>query len=121
MTGGRAVILGPTGRNFGAGMSGGIAFVYDPEKTFQSRCNMEMILLEPLKIDDQDTLKNLIDSHATHTGSTVALNMLTAWPSTVNDFVKVMPKDYKRVLQSIEVAVDSGLSEEDAILEAMNG
>ncbi len=121
MTGGIIAVLGKTGRNFGAGMSGGIAFVYDPEKTFQSRCNMEMILLEPLKIDDQDTLKNLIDSHATHTGSTVALNMLTAWPSTVNDFVKVMPKDYKRVLQSIEVAVDSGLSEEDAILEAMNG
>ena len=66
-------------------------------------------------------LKNLIDNHAKYTGSTVAINMLKTWPSTANDFIKVMPKDYKRVLQNIEVALDSGLSEEDAILEAMNG
>ena len=121
MTGGIIAILGKTGRNFGAGMSGGVAFVYDPDKTFQSRCNMEMILLEPLKIDDQNMLKNLIDNHAKHTGSTVAINMLKNWSATTNDFIKVMPKDYKRVLQSIEVALDSGLSEEDAIMEAMNG
>jgi len=121
MTGGIIAILGRTGRNFGAGMSGGVAFVYDPDKTFQSRCNMEMILLEPLQIDDQNMLKNLIDNHAKYTGSTVAINMLKTWPSTTNDFIKVMPKDYKRVLQNIEAALDSGLSEEDAILEAMNG
>jgi len=121
MTGGIVAILGETGRNFGAGMSGGVAFVYDPDKTFQSRCNMEMILLEPLQIDDQNMLKNLIENHAKHTGSTVAINMLKTWPSTANDFIKVMPKDYKRVLQNIEVALDSGLSEEDALLEAMNG
>jgi glutamate synthase domain-containing protein 3 len=121
MTGGIIAILGETGRNFGAGMSGGVAFVYDPDKKFQSRCNMEMILLEPLQIDDQNMLKNLIDNHAKHTGSTVAISMLKTWPSTTNDFIKVMPKDYKRVLQNIEVALDSGLSEEDAILEAMNG
>ena len=66
-------------------------------------------------------LKNLIDNHAKYTGSTVAINMLKTWPSTTNDFIKVMPKDYKRVLQNIEAALDSGLSEEDAILEAMNG
>jgi glutamate synthase (NADPH/NADH) large chain len=121
MTGGIIAILGRTGRNFGAGMSGGVAFVYAPDKTFQSRCNMEMILLEPLQIDDQNMLKNLIDNHAKYTGSTVAINMLKTWPSTTNDFIKVMPKDYKRVLQNIEAALDSGLSEEDAILEAMNG
>jgi glutamate synthase (ferredoxin) len=121
MTGGVVAILGATGRNFGAGMSGGVAFVHDPENKLKSRCNMEMILLEPLSTADQSTLKTLIDNHAKYTNSQVAIDMQENWSSAVNHFIKVMPKDYKRVLEHIENALNSGKSEEEAMLEAMNG
>jgi glutamate synthase (NADPH/NADH) large chain len=109
MTGGRVVILGPTGRNFGAGMSGGIAYIYDPERAFAPRCNMEMVELERLEIAaEMDEVRDLIERHRAYTGSTVATALLADWSKAVDAFVKVMPTDYKRVLQEREQAVSAG-------------
>ncbi|HEY5639096.1 MAG TPA: glutamate synthase subunit alpha, partial [Dehalococcoidia bacterium] len=100
MTGGRAVIIGRTGRNFAAGMSGGIAYVYDPDGDFHIRCNQEMVDLEKLDdAEDLDLVRGLLERHREYTGSTVAERMLADWPKIAKKFVKVMPQDYKRVLQ----------------------
>ncbi|MFA7237520.1 MAG: glutamate synthase-related protein, partial [Phycisphaeraceae bacterium] len=99
MTGGRAVILGPTGRNFAAGMSGGVAFVWDRDNTFLQNCNLATVELEKVEADaDIDELRNLIQSHERYTGSTVAAHVLKNWDEELARFVKVMPIDYKRVL-----------------------
>ncbi len=100
MTGGRAVILGRTGRNFAAGMSGGIAYVLDTEGDFPSRCNQDMVDLDPLE-DDQEIaeVRKLIEEHLHYTKSKTAERVLARWDSFVGDFVKVMPVDYKRVLR----------------------
>ena len=100
MTGGRVVILGPTGRNFAAGMSGGIAYVWDPEKDFLTRCNLGTVELERVEADqDIAELYSLLQLHVRYTGSTVAAKLVERWPEATNEFVKVMPTDYKRVLQ----------------------
>ena len=104
MTGGRVVILGPTGRNFAAGMSGGIAYIWDDNKLFEKNCNLGMVELE--KVDhehDIDELRGLIQLHYDHTESTVAKNILDNWKSSLSQFVKVMPTDYKRVLAEREL------------------
>ncbi|MGE0228579.1 MAG: glutamate synthase large subunit [Dehalococcoidia bacterium] len=99
MTGGRVVVIGRTGRNFGAGMSGGIAFVWDPEGDFGTRCNLEMIDLEALdEPEDLNLVRGLLERHVEYTGSTVAQRLLDRWPSAAGEFVKVMPKEYRRVL-----------------------
>ena len=99
MTGGRVVILGETGRNFGAGMSGGVAYVWDPAKNFSKNCNMESFELESLSsANDIIELKTLIQNHHAYTGSSVAESILNTWKTSLADFVKVMPTDYKRVL-----------------------
>jgi glutamate synthase domain-containing protein 3 len=99
MTGGRVVILGPTGRNFGAGMSGGIAYVYDVDRGFSARCNTELVDLETLTEDDDAEVRGLIGEHAQRTGSLVARNLLSQWERGGRDrFLKVMPRDYKRAL-----------------------
>lgn len=98
MTGGLAIILGPTGRNFAAGMSGGIAFIYDKNKDFDEKCNKEMVNLEALEQEDIDTLKTFIQKHKDLTGSTVAANILENWDKEIANFIKVFPTDYKRVL-----------------------
>jgi len=98
MTGGRVVVLGPTGRNFAAGMSGGIAYVYDKARRFADRCNLELVDLEPLDEDDQEEVKALISEHVARTGSMVGRNLLASWDRAVERFVKVMPRDYRRVL-----------------------
>jgi glutamate synthase (NADPH) large chain len=109
MTGGRVVILGPTGRNFGAGMSGGIAYVYDPNGQFAPRCNLEMVELEALDIAEEiDEVRDLVSRHADYTGSTVAKMLLADWSNAVKAFVKVMPTDFKRVLQERKEAVSAG-------------
>lgn len=99
MTGGRVAILGPTGRNACAGMSGGIAYIYDPENRFPSRCNQEMVSLEKV-VDDEhvEELRALIEEHRRQTASPVARNILNNWESSLNDFVLVYPHDYKRVI-----------------------
>ena len=99
MTGGRVVIIGRTGRNFGAGMSGGIAYVLDEAGDFASRCNLEMIDLEPLdEPEDLDLVRGLLERHAGYTGSTVAEGLLADWPAAATRFKKVMPREFKRVL-----------------------
>ena len=100
MTGGAAVIIGGTGRNFAAGMSGGAAFVLDEAGDFRRRCNLEMVDLEPLcEADDIELVRDLLIQHAGYTGSTVAARLLSDWDDAVGKFVKVMPLDYRRVLQ----------------------
>lgn len=100
MTGGRAIILGPTGRNFAAGMSGGIAYVWAPDRdAFRLKCNLGTVELEDL-VDDQDKgeLLEMLEDHRDLTGSTVAAHIVDNWPAILREFVKVMPVDYKRVL-----------------------
>jgi glutamate synthase (NADPH/NADH) large chain len=99
MTGGRAIVLGPTGRNFAAGMSGGVAYVWDPLGDFNLRCNLGIVELEPVVLaEDVGELQQMIELHHKYTGSTVAEQILSAWPKALEQFVKVMPIDYKRVL-----------------------
>jgi glutamate synthase domain-containing protein 2/glutamate synthase domain-containing protein 1/glutamate synthase domain-containing protein 3 len=98
MTGGVVVVLGRTGRNFAAGMSGGIAYVYDVDRGFENRCNLELVDLDPLGEEDEDEVRALIKEHVQRTGSLVARNVLASWERARERFVKVMPRDYKRVL-----------------------
>jgi glutamate synthase (NADPH/NADH) large chain len=98
MTGGRVVVLGETGRNFGAGMSGGIAYVYDADGGFGSRVNYEMVDLDPLDDEDRVWLRDRVRAHHAETDSVVAQRLLDTWDESVERFHKVMPKDYKRVL-----------------------
>jgi glutamate synthase (NADPH/NADH) large chain len=98
MTGGIAVILGETGRNFAAGMSGGVAYVFDKNKNFAARCNMEMVAFDPLEAEDVAELKRLVSNHANYTNSEVAKDILANWEQSLAHFVKVMPTDYKAVL-----------------------
>ncbi len=100
MTGGTVVVIGPTGRNFAAGMSGGAAFIYDPDGDFASRCNLGMVELEAFEDHpDRELVRDLLIQHAGYTGSTVAANVLHDWDDAIGKFVKVMPTDYRRVLE----------------------
>ncbi len=99
MTGGRVVVLGKTGRNFAAGMSGGVAYVLDPEGVFNSRCNTQMVDLEGLdEREDIETVHEMLVRHVQHTSSALAARLLDTWEATRAQFVKVIPRDYKRVL-----------------------
>jgi glutamate synthase (NADPH/NADH) large chain/glutamate synthase (ferredoxin) len=100
MTGGRVVVLGPTGRNFAAGMSGGVAYVLDEERAFAKRCNMGMVGFEAPSPEDAIELRAMIEEHLRRTGSAVATRVLADWDGLLarEAFVKVMPHDYKRVL-----------------------
>jgi glutamate synthase (NADPH) large chain len=100
MTGGRVIVLGSTGRNFAAGMSGGIAYVYDADRRFRSRCNLELVDLEELTEADEAEVRELIAEHAARTGSLPARNILASWEQRRERFVKVMPRDYRRVLEA---------------------
>ena len=99
MTGGRIVVLGPTGINFGAGMSGGIAYVYDEGGQFDSLCNTDMIDLDPLNAADEKELKTLIENHVKYTGSPKAKRILENWDRECEFFVKVFPMEYRRALE----------------------
>ncbi len=121
MTGGRVVILGPTGRNFAAGMSGGIAFVYDPQDRLQSNLNTEMVDLEAPADDDLEWLHSFLVAHQDATDSAVAQRILADWPRQAGDFVKVMPRDYKRVLAAIAEAERAGEDVDTAIMAASRG
>jgi glutamate synthase (NADPH/NADH) large chain len=100
MTGGRAVVLGPVGRNFAAGMSGGVAYIWDHQGDLATRCNMGMVELEPVTADeDIAELKQMIENHLRYTASDVAKRILNDWDGALSQFIKVMPTDYKRVLE----------------------
>ncbi|TAK71147.1 MAG: glutamate synthase large subunit [Actinomycetota bacterium] len=118
MTGGTAVVLGPTGRNFAAGMSGGVAYVLD---LVPGRVNPDMVDIDPLDDADRAALLGHIRAHADETGSRVAEGLLASWPESVERFSKIMPKDYKRVLQAQEAAERAGRDVLEAIMEASHG
>ena len=113
MTGGVVVILGPTGRNFAAGMSGGVAYIHDPNGAFEQNCNMELVDLYPIKeAEDEELVHGLIVEHGERTGSTVASALLSDWFTAKKQFVKVYPRDYKRVLESQKAAAKNAAEEE---------
>src|SRR3989344_2304711 len=119
MTGGRVVVIGRTGRNFAAGMSGGVAYVLDAAGDFKRRCNLAMVDIDPMtSAEDVDLVKELLKRHAHYTGSTVAEKILANWRTQQAKFVKITPKDYKRVLAAISKARQNGISEEQAVMEA---
>lgn len=121
MTGGRVVILGRTGRNFAAGMSGGVAYVYDPDGELPANLNSEMVELETLDEDDADWLHGTIQVHVDATDSAVGQRILSDWSGQQRHFVKVMPRDYKRVLQAIALAERDGVDVDKAIMAAAHG
>jgi glutamate synthase (ferredoxin) len=106
MTGGVAVVLGMTGRNFAAGMSGGVAYVYDEDGTFQRRCNTDGVLLEPISGDDRLQLKELLRKHAAYTGSDVAARLLDDWAESLKKFVTVVPKEYREIIRKTKKGKD---------------
>ncbi len=104
MTGGTVVVLGVTGKNFAAGMSGGIAYVYDPSELFDTRCNLDMVELEGVwDLEDQHTLKGFITRHAELTGSRIARTILEDWEAKYPQFVKVVPIEYRKVLERMKL------------------
>src|SRR5579875_1784824 len=118
MTGGRAVVLGPVGRNFAAGMSGGIAYVLDLDPR---RVNMEMVDLDPLDPHDDGFLREVVERHYQETGSAVAARLLADWDEALPRFGKVMPKDYKRVLSAARLAEREGRDVNEAVMAAAHG
>jgi glutamate synthase (ferredoxin) len=119
MTGGRVVVLGRTGRNFAAGMSGGIAYVLDADGDFAQLCNQEMVTLSPVRDEEEiEELKAIISRHAEYTSSRRARAVLGLWSEYLPKFVKVLPKDYGRVLAALNKVRESGLSGDDAVMAA---
>jgi glutamate synthase (NADPH/NADH) large chain len=108
MTGGTVIILGDTGRNFAAGMSGGVAYVYDVKSAFKDNCNKEMVDLDPLDSEDQQLLNDMISKHYAYTGSTVAKFVLDDFENQLKNFIKVFPKDYKKVLNDKKAKASIG-------------
>jgi glutamate synthase (ferredoxin) len=122
MTGGRVVILGRTGRNFAAGMSGGIAYILDEEGDFERRCNTGMVDLESLDdLEDPQTVLDLIRKHAYYTESTRAKKVLASWDRMLPKFVKVVPRDYRRAVTAMKRAQEEGISWEQAVMEGAHG
>jgi glutamate synthase domain-containing protein 2/glutamate synthase domain-containing protein 3 len=118
MTGGKVVVIGTTGRNFAAGMSGGVAYVLDQDGTFKSRCNFESVELEPLNDRDLRDAEEMLRRHAMYTHSSRAWQLLALWEETAPKLVKVMPRDYQRVLEELERAEATGLTGEEALMAA---
>ncbi|MBD2848559.1 glutamate synthase large subunit [Paenibacillus sp. IB182496] len=119
MTGGKVVILGGTGRNFAAGMSGGIAYVYDQDGQFYQHCNLEMVGLEQVEDEaDIEALRGLLERHVAYTGSVPGQRVLDNWDTELDRFIKVIPKDYKRMLEQIRKMEESGLQGDEALLAA---
>ncbi|MCK4177861.1 glutamate synthase large subunit [Aciditerrimonas ferrireducens] len=116
MTGGRVVVLGPVGRNFAAGMSGGIAYVHDPEATLAERLNPELVDLEPLDEEDEAFLATVVRRHQEETGSPLAARLLEKAPGVWGRFVKVMPRDYRRVLEATREAEAKGQDPAEAVM-----
>ena len=117
MTGGRVAILGKTGRNFAAGMSGGIAYVLDEDGTFPTRCNKDMVDLEPVA-SDAELLRSMIENHVKYTGSALGARILARWDEMLPKFVKIVPRDYWRMMCEIDKAHKAGLKGEEALMAA---
>ncbi|MGA1345764.1 MAG: glutamate synthase large subunit [Ilumatobacteraceae bacterium] len=124
MTGGEVVVLGDTGRNFGAGMSGGVAYLYDRDGDVDRRVNPELVDIEPLDATDRDRLREILVLHGELTGSASAKRMLASWSVEVSRFRKIMPRDYRRVLDVMAAAAADGLDEAptlERVMEASHG
>jgi glutamate synthase (ferredoxin) len=118
MTGGRVLVIGKTGRNFAAGMSGGLAYVLDEDGTFRNRCNGETVSLEKLSAGDLQEAEEMLKRHAIYTRSARAWQILALWEETAPKFVKVMPKDYRRMLEALQQAEGQGLIGDEAVMAA---
>lgn len=118
MTGGRVVVLGSTGRNFAAGMSGGIAYVLDEKGDFPILCNQDMVSLEAVNDEDTEEIRSMIERHVEYTHSGRGKDILTRWVQVSGKFIKVMPKDYKRMLEAIKKVQETGLSGDEALMAA---
>jgi glutamate synthase (NADPH/NADH) large chain len=121
MTGGRVVVLGPTGRNFAAGMSGGYAYVLDLDR---GRVNPELVELEEIGEEGAQELHDIVVRHAEETGSTVASTLLEDWPAALVRFTRIMPSDFRKVLDTRAEALAEGLDEDQAnarIMEVLYG
>ncbi|MDD5558778.1 glutamate synthase large subunit [Candidatus Methylomirabilis sp.] len=122
MTGGRVVVIGHTGRNFAAGMSGGVAYVLDEAGDFKTRCNLSMVDLEALDTEEEiEEVKELLRRHLRYTGSTVAERILGSWQTMEAKFVKVIPKDYKRAMKAMKRAETEGIPWEQAVMMGAHG
>jgi glutamate synthase (ferredoxin) len=122
MTGGRVVVIGRSGRNFAAGMSGGVAYVRDSAGDFRGRCNLGMVDVEPLVQDeDVEEVRELLQRHVRYTESAVAGQILAEWEAEQPRFVKVMPRDYKRALAAMRRAQEEGIPWERAVMEGAHG
>ena len=124
MTGGRVVVLGATGRNFAAGMSGGVAYVYDQDGTFGERVNTELVDVLDASVADRQWLLDIITQHHMATSSPLAKKMIDGWKDAADRFRVVMPRDYARVMGILESARTQGLSEEETlqrVMEPVNG
>jgi glutamate synthase (NADPH/NADH) large chain len=124
MTGGRVVVLGATGRNFAAGMSGGVAYVYDQDGTFDERVNTELVDVLDASVADRKWLLDIITQHHAATSSPLAKRMMDGWNAAADRFRVVMPRDYARVMGILESARTQGLSEEETlqrVMEPVNG
>lgn len=120
MTGGRVAILGPTGKNFGAGMSGGVAYIYDPENDLANRANAKLTGPAAVKKSDEAELREILEKHLKYTGSAKAESLLANFASEVKRFVKIMPGDYSKALGAAREAEKKGLPEEERALYAFN-
>jgi len=118
MTGGTVAVLGPVGRNFGAGMSGGIAYVWQLEPR---RVNRELVDLEPLSTEDTSVLRALVERHHAETGSTVAARILSYWPAAARQFTAVVPRDYRRAVAVIRAAQAEGRDIDESIMAELAG
>jgi glutamate synthase (ferredoxin) len=119
MTGGRVVVLGPTGKNFAAGMSGGVAYVYDERGEFPDNCNREMVKLYALDDpEEREQVRELVRRHAEYTGSSQSRQVYEDWDRAVAKFVKVYPNDYRRVIETQKRYHSLGLREEEAVMAA---
>ena len=120
MTGGRVVVLGKTGRNFAAGMSGGIAYVYDVDGTFKNRCNTDMVSLVEVNAERKAEIKEMLEKHVSYTGSNKAAAILAGWDNAVKNFVCVLPNDYDRMLRAIQKAHEDGYTGDEALMIAFD-
>ena len=119
MTGGRAVILGPTGKNFAAGMSGGIAYVYDEHSQLYKNLNKELVLVEKVENKvDKEELKKILENHVKYTGSAKAGKLLVNYEEELPKFKKVIPADFKRLIAATSAFEEQGMSHEAAQIEA---
>jgi len=118
MTGGRVLVIGKTGRNFAAGMSGGIAYVLDEDGTFKNRCNLETVSLEQLDERDMQEVEDLLKRHAVYSRSAQAWEILALLEEKASKFVKVMPRDYLRILEALRQAEAKGLVGDEAQMAA---